>query len=188
MANQITKSELSQILANTDATEIIVSTRGEVKMNKTNNPFYEKQGRSWVAKDLVEKCQTSEYSFGGNYEERVNEALVADGSAGTFEAAALTWGEWEIEGKVITHNGKLYVRCYIVEGSGQNVATTYFVNGEVATEEQVKTIKEFTPTHKPSAKQSNEGLEQGKQIIPNNIDFDKIVCISIGGEVYEIKK
>ena len=55
MAKQVTKSELIQILATTTETEITVTTRGEAKLNKTNNPFYEKQGRAWVAKDLVEK-------------------------------------------------------------------------------------------------------------------------------------
>lgn len=186
MAKQVSKQELSQILASTDETEITVTTRGEAKLNKTDNPFYEKQGRVWVAKDLVEKIATSQYAFGGSYEERVNEALVADGSNGTFKAAALPLGEWEAEGKVIRHNGKLYARCYIVEGSGQRVEVRYEVNGQPATDEQVKTINEFTPSRKPSAKQEAEGLEQGKQVIPNNIDFDKIVEITVGDETYTV--
>ena len=56
MAIKITKGQLQAMLENIQGeTEITVTVKGEAKMNKTNNPFYEKQGRAWVAKDNVEK-------------------------------------------------------------------------------------------------------------------------------------
>jgi len=187
MATKITKGQLQAMLENIQGeTEITVTVKGEAKMNKTNNPFYEKQGRAWVAKDNVEKIQKSVYAFGGSYEERVNEALVADGSAGDFKAASLPWGEWIVEGKTISHNGKVYARCYIVEGKSSLVSVSYLVNGKEATSEQEKSIKDFTPEKKPSAKQEAAGLEQGKQVIPNNIDLDKVVSVEVDGAEYEI--
>ena len=187
MATQITKVQLQAMLENIQGEiTVTVTVKGEAKMNKTNNPFYEKQGRAWVAKDNVEKIQKSVYAFGGSYEERVNEALVSDGSAGDFKAASLPWGEWIVEGKTISHNGKVYIRCYIVEGQTEILSVDYLVNGKEATAEQVQAIKDFTPEKKPSAKQEAAGLESGKQVIPNNIDLDKVVCVEIGGTIYEI--
>jgi hypothetical protein len=187
MDAQITKIQLQAMLEKINGeTEIMVTVKGDAKMNKTNNPFYEKQGRAWVEKDKVEKIQTSVYAFGGSYEEMVNEALIADGSAGDFKAASLPWGEWIVEGKTISHNGKVYIRCYIVEGQTEILSVDYLVNGKEATPEQVQAIKDFTPEKKPSAKQENAGLAQGKQVIPNNIDLDKVVCVEIGGTIYEI--
>ena len=187
MAQNITKSELVKLLANTNAVEITIVQRGECKMNKTNNPFFYNEGRSWDADYNVEKESKTTYEFGGaSYEERVNEALVSDGSAGTFKGGALTWGEFVkgAEGRVIEYNGKYYVRCYI--NSANKSEVRYFVDGKDATEQQIKDIKDFTPNKVGSAKQANEGLSEDKQVIPNNVDFDKIITIEVDGVEYTI--
>ena len=44
MAQNITKSDLVKLLANTNAVEITIVQRGECKMNKTNNPFFHREG------------------------------------------------------------------------------------------------------------------------------------------------
>lgn len=180
----ISKSDLVKLLGATSVNEVIIIQRGECKMNKTNNPFYHKEGRSWVADYDVEKESRSVYDFGGSYEDRVNEALVADGSNGTFKAGALAWGEWEVQGRVIRNGEKLYVRVYVKNDSKPDVS--YFVNGKAATKEQIAIIRDFTPEKKASSKQLEEGLAEEKQIIPNNVDFDKIVSIEIDGIEYTI--
>lgn len=183
---QISKSDLVQLLAQTNASEITVVSRGEAKMKKTNNPFFHKEGRSWVPDYNVEKESKTTYDFGGSYEERVNEALVADGSTGTFKGGSLAWGEFVkgAEGRVIEYNGKYYVRCYIKHDLIPDVR--YFVNGKEATAEQISDIKAFTADKSGSAKQTNEGLAEDKQVIPNNIDFDKIITIEVDGVEYTI--
>ena len=45
MTKVITKSDLVQLLASTNAVEITIVQRGECKMKKTNNPFFHKEGR-----------------------------------------------------------------------------------------------------------------------------------------------
>ena len=60
------------------------------------------------------------------------------------------------------------------------------MDGKDATDAQIKEIKAFTPDKGGSAKQANEGLAEGKQIIPNNVDFDKIITIEIDGVEYTI--
>ena len=59
-------------------------------------------------------------------------------------------------------------------------------NRKDATEQQVKDIKAFTPDKGGSAKQANEGLAEGKQVIPNNVSFDKIITIEVDGIEYTI--
>lgn len=186
MAQIITKQNLVQLLATTSATSLTIVQRGECKMNKVNNPFYHKEGRSWVADYNVEKESKTVYDFGKSYEVLVNEALVADGSAGTFKSGSLAWGEYVkgAEGKVIEYNGKYYVRCYINKNNKSDVS--YFVDGKAATDKQIESINEFTPKKSCSAKQTNEGLAEDKQVIPNNVDFDKIVTIEVDGTEYEI--
>ena len=181
---KITKDELVAILDKSNASEISVVTYGEAKMNKKGNPFFRKEGRSFVPVNEVTKRSSITYDFGGDYENRVNEALVADGSNGTFKAGGLTWGEWEVFGKVIKNGEKLYIRCY-VNRDKQNVVT-YYVDGVEATDEQKSTIKEFTPEKTESAKQTNEGLSADKQVIPNVVDFDKLESIEIDGVVYTL--
>jgi hypothetical protein len=187
MAKNITKSDLVQLLASTNAEEITVKQFGECKMKKTDNPFFHKEGRSWVPDHKVEKESLTTYDFGGaSYEERVNEALVADGSTGTFKGGSLSWGEFVkgAEGRVIEYNGEYYVRCYVKNDLKPQVR--YFVDDADATADQIKIIKEFTADKTGSAKQANEGLAEDKQVIPNNIPFSKIVTIEVDGTEYAI--
>ena len=186
--NEITKEQLRDLLEKTDATRLQILFRGEVKMNKTNNPFYKKEERSWVAKDIVEKQTLAEYEFGGDdYEERIIEAFIQDGSAGGIRADKLPWGEWSVFNKVIEYKGNYYVRCYVNQSNPLDSSVSYYVNGKRATEDEVETIKKFTP-NKPegSKRQFDEGLDYGKHIIPLNIDFGKIIQIKVGETTYTI--
>jgi hypothetical protein len=185
MATQISKNDLIQLLDKTSAETITIVQRREAKMNKTNNPFYHKEGRKMVPDYKVEKQSKVTYLYGGgSYEERVNEALRADGSTNEFTGSGLRWGEWFIQNKVILYQGQFYVRAYVDKGNTPDVE--YFVDDKPATEQQIKDIKEFEIESSGSAKQANEGLSEEKQIIPNNIRFDTIVTIEIDGTEYEI--
>lgn len=183
---QITKSQLVDLLKSTTAETLTIKSRKEHKMNKTNNPFYHKEGRSWVADNFVEKESISEFDFGGaSYEQRVNEKLAENGIEGKFESAPLSWGNWLVNGRVIENGQKLYVRCYVKHDSKPIV--NYYVDGTPASATQLASIKEFTAEKSVSAKQANEGLlEESQQVIPNNIDFDNIVEITFDGTTYTL--
>lgn len=185
MATKVTKNELIQLLDKTNAETITIVQRKEAQMNKTDNPFFHKEGRKMVPDHKVEKQSKVVYLYGGgSYEERVNEALRADGSTNEFKGGALKWGEWFVQNKIIMHQDQFYVRVYVDKDNTPNVQ--YFVDDKPATDEQVKTIKEFEVKSSGSAKQANEGLSEEKQIIPNNIRFDTIITIEIDGVEYEI--
>lgn len=209
---KITKQDLVNILTATNAESVEVQTYSVAKMNKTRiatdengNELYEEvtDKRGNITKKVVKehnplefdrvfKETTIVYGFGKSYEERVNEALVENGKEGEFKSSPLKWGSWVkgSEGKVIAHTkdgkDKLYMRCYLIEESKQS-ETTYYVNGSVATIEQIGAINKFSPElAKKSKKQESAGLEQEKQIVVNVVDFNTIVWIKIDGVTYEL--
>ena len=180
---KISKTDLVNILATSDVESVEVQTLSVAKMNKRNNPLKDER---------VTKRTTIVYGFGKSYEDRVNEALVENEKEATFKSGSLKWGSWVegAEGRVIQHTkdgeDKLYVRCYLIEESN-NATTEFYVNGNVATESEIATIKEFTPSRtKDSSTQSEAGLETAKQIVVNVVDFSTIVWIKVGNETYEL--
>lgn len=186
MVQNISVVGLVNLLSKTTENVIGITYVTKCKMTKNGNPFYTKSGRSFVPNCKVEKSVTGVYSFGGSYEERVNEALVADGSTGTFNSGALAWGQYVkgAEGRVIEYNGNFYVRCYMDDPS--KIDTTYTIDGRLATATEIDTIKEFTPKPSGSPKQLAEGLAEDKQVKPLNIEFGKIEKITIGSTEYTI--
>jgi hypothetical protein len=186
MAKKITENDLIQLLDKTSAETIKVVSRKECKMNKTNNPFYKKEGRKWVPVNVVEKQNVITYLYGGGtYEERVNEALKADGSTNTFESRELPWGEWFIMNKIIKYGANFYVRCYLdINNTGTK---EYFVDGKPATAEQLKLIDEWEIKDKDySERQLTEGLTPDKQVYPQSVKFENIVTIEVDGVEYEL--
>lgn len=182
---QVTKEQFVELMKTTTANEIKISKLAEANLNKKDNPFYQKEGRSFVPVKKVEKRSIGTYSYGYDYQSKVNEALVAEGKEAEFKAESLPWGEWETPNKIIAHNGKKYIRCY-----QQDDATTeveYIVDGQPATDEDIKTIKQFEQ-HKSggSNKQSEAGLEQPKQVKPQNVCVDNIEWAEVDGVKYEI--
>ena len=152
---------------------VSVSYENEQKMNKRNNPYY---GR--VTKRVVAQMQ-----FGYSYENACNNRC-AEGV--TFVADSLAWGAWVegFENKVIVHKEEYYLRLYDVHGKKPKV--TYYVDGVVATEEQIAEFMAFVPQSKPSAKQLAHGIEEERQVMPKAIKFSNIVEFTINGKTFKM--
>lgn len=211
---KVTKQDLVNILVKAMATaeSVEVQTYSVAKMNKSRalldengnevkEKYFDKKTKTEKERvvkvenelkdERVMRLQTIEYGFGGSYEQRVNEALAENNIEGEFKSQPLKWGKWVegAEGAVISHTkdgvDKLYMRCYVkADGVKSN---EYFVNGKSATESEIETIKQFAPNRtKDCSTQSEVGLEQGKQVIPNVVDFDNIIAITIEGVTYEV--
>ena len=182
--SKITKKELVEILKNTTANKIGLTTLTVVKMKKTGNPLVSEQ---------VQKLTSGEFEFGGSYQERLNESF--DSSLGTVETKKLPWGHWVegAEGKVIHHtktdkksgisSEADYLRYYNNIG---DIEVKTLVNGEDATEEQLKTIEEFSTSKKEKVYTTDKGNEVTTKLQTNVVNFDNIVSITIDGETYEI--
>jgi len=184
---QVSKEEILEVLKSTAANQMTISKIAEANLNKKDNPFYQKEGRSFVALKKVEKRSIGTYAYGVDYEAAVNEALVAEGKSAEFKTESLPWGEWETPNKLIAHNGKHYVRLYQQDDTKTEVE--YLVDGAAATAEDMETIRTFEQKKSSgSAKQTEAGLEQTKQVKPNNICLDNIEWVEIEGTRYEITK
>lgn len=181
----VNSEELIEILKATSAEEITLTTSTEVKMNKRGNSLVENGNK-------VTKTTCASYQFGGSYEERINETL--DTSIG-YKAKPLPWGSWVegADGKVITHTKtdkegnettNFYLRYY---NATSEVNSTTFVDGEVATDEQMKIIEQFTPKKKEAKVITESGAEVENKVKTNVVNFTNIVTIEIDGEVYKVE-
>ena len=180
----VNSEELIEILKATTAEEITLTTSTEVKMNKRGNSLVENGNK-------VTKTTSATYQFGGSYEERINESI--DSSIG-YKAKPLPWGSWVegAEGKVIAHTKtdkegnettNFYLRYY---NATSEVSSTTFVDGKVATDEQMKIIEQFTPKKKESKVVTDSGAEVENKVKTNVVNFANIVTIEIDGEVYKV--
>ena len=181
----VNSEKLIEILKATTAEEITLTTSTEVKMNKRGNSLVENGNK-------VTKTTSATYQFGGSYEERINESI--DSSIG-YKAKPLPWGSWVngAEGKVITHTKtdkegnettNFYLRYY---NPTSEVSTITFVDGEVATDEQMKIIEQFTPKKKESKVVTESGAEFENKVKSNVVNFANIITIEIDGEVYKVE-
>lgn len=127
-----------------------------------------------LGKDVTKRTIKS-VQIGANYESAVNRHRKAEGVEGAFEAEKLPWGEWLVTNRVITHKGKTYYRVYDIPNGVKE--QTYYVNGEVATEEQMSVIKAYlaSKTHT-----SRQGVEN--EVRPTNIEESNILYVKCGAE------
>lgn len=186
MTKKVKIQELVKILSETNETEISIQRVSEVKMKKTNNPFYYKSGRSWVPKNLVELRTNGTYKYGYSYEKLVKEALLKKGKESSFEVDKLAWGQWYIKDKLIEHKGNYYIRVYTTPDTHADME--YLVDGNIASDYQVTQIKDFSPKRGGIKKQNELGLDKSEQITPKNLPLNTINWIIIEGTKYEIIK
>jgi hypothetical protein len=154
-----------------------VTTITKVKMNTTNNPFYNR-----VTKEFIGVVQ-----IGYSYENSVNNRLEKIGLEKDFVAESLPWGHWVegLENKVIEHKGKHYLRMY--EVANQKPKVRILLDGKEVTDSKIlEQILGFVPQKQSSQKQAEHGLEAEKQTKPRNVAFENIVAIKCGNLVYHI--
>lgn len=180
----ITQDEFVQLLTKYSG-NIDLSTSTKLKMNKGGrggvapNPFYDKD---------VRKVKSSTYEVGANYREKINEALKADGQPMEKRenfTDTLPWGEYEIQDKVVAYNGKRYLRCYPVKDA--ETSEEILVDGEVPSEEDLKTIMSYVPEKSGSKKQEEAGITEEHRVQPLLFAFDNITCAVFNGTRYDIE-
>ena len=122
--------------------------------------------------------------IGYDYENAVNNRIDEEGV--TFKAESLPWGTWLRPNYLITHKGNTYLRAYLAKTT--KVATTYYLDGELPADgyaiEDIMTY--IRPSH-TSARQSEVGIEESKQVKPLTINIANIAYAVIDGCKYIIK-
>lgn len=184
---KITRQQFIDIVAATKADKIVVRYESDVKMNKKDNPFFHKEGRSWIPDHAVTKVSTSQYLFGKNYSQAVNEAAKAATEKDVDFKAKDSYLETVIPDKLYKSktDDKLYLRV-MPDSSSEFVPTyEYLVDGKPADEAQMKIIDEWE-TKRDHAVHTQEavGIEDFVRVF--NYKLENIKAVSIDGETYEL--
>jgi hypothetical protein len=171
--NSTSASFANAIVAQKSHTFVSVVYENEVRMNKRGNPYY---GR-------VTKRVTAQMSYCYSYENACNNRISEEGV--TFVAESLPWGSWFIPNKVITHKGEYYIRLYDINGRTPKIE--YFVDGKPATMAQYREFAGFLQKDKTtSAKQSEHGIEEERQVMPRAIKVKTIKEFTMNGVTYKM--
>lgn len=169
---KMTSEQFKQYLNEVKGCKFInVMALTDADMYLRNNPY---RGR-------VQKFTITPMQFNYDYETAVNNRLERDGKERTFNASSLPWGAW-VDGmvnKVITHKDALYMRTYCVRNTRPR--TYYFVDGHLASVEEMVEIRKWMKPSSVSEKQSAEGLAEEFQVKPRDYKFVSLVAVTING-------
>lgn len=152
-----------------------ITYMADVRMTKTNNPL---NGHD------VFKCVKTQFNFGIIYENAVaNRASKEQGEKVKFVAEKAKGYEWEIYPYLLraVKTDELQVRFYCKDGAKAEVV--YFVDGHIATDEEVSIIKQFAIVSNWSNKQAEVGCTEN-QVKPRNVRLKNIIRLSMDGETY----
>jgi len=171
----ISHKQLYDLIANTKGSAIVgIVALTDAKARKTNNPFG----------TIFKQIRTVAF-VGADYENSVNREIGRQDANGTFQAEALPWGQWEIQNKIISHKGELYLRTQSTPGQRRNQAAKVLSYrdqlGKFVSYEQ---IKQFLPEARESSKQQDAGLN--KTVWVRTYKFSSIQRIRINGETYKM--
>ena len=172
---KLTHSQFAQRLADTKGVALVgMSTLTDAKARKTGNPFG----------PIFKQCRGVGL-VGADYQASVNREGNRQGVDANFESEKLPWGEWMIQGKVIRHNGQLYLRTQSSPGqrrkSPVRIIAYRNASGQFLPSDKVKP---FIPESRESDKQQKSGLE--KTVWVRTWGFNSIKKIRFAGQTYEL--
>lgn len=158
----------------------------DARARKTNNPYG----------TITKRVRTVGF-VGADYGLAVNREALRQGASPVFQSDPLPWGEWLIPHKVITHNGKLYLRTQTIPGNRRKQpakVVAYYSTlhpTRTLTREQVQP---WLPAPTESRKQSAIGLvshsrftdDTHNQVWVRIYAFDSIRKIRINGNTYKL--
>jgi hypothetical protein len=152
---------LSVVVGPTPAT-IVAET--PVKMNKTDNPFY----------DQVTKVQESNVFINFSYENAVNKRLTKEGKEADFEAQPRKWGVHVPGTPLVLHKGQYYLEAGFITKNAPKAS--YMHNGEPIDKEL---FERYVPVKKSSG---NQGLE--KEVVIRDFKLENVRSIKMNGMLY----
>lgn len=139
----------------------------EVKMNKTNNPYYEK----------VTKKQKSNVFINFDYSASVNRRLLKEGKSPDFVAKQRAWGEKLPGTPLVFHKNEYYMEARFLAAEPK---VEYFV-GNVPTDKAV--LETYLPVVKTETLKEHQGVDE--VIILRDFKVRNIHMLTINGETYE---
>jgi hypothetical protein len=110
----------------------------------------------------------------------VNNRLAKQGDEKTFESESMSWGGWLVPNLIKEYKGNLYLRAYLMKGHKGN--KEYFVNGVLATQEQLAVIQTYERSkYRQNGVQAAAGLIDN-QVMPKDFKFESIVELRVDGK------
>ena len=176
---KLSVNELVNVLKQVEkSTFINVTMDTEPKMNKTNNPFYDKESKKFS----VRKVTNCNYLIGNDYETRVESNMEKEGVDGTFEA--------------FKPSGKTHVsKCVLVDDKTQSVhylmverfdevkpKVEYLKNGEPMNETDLRLLNDFLVKSSESSRQ-----EQDRKVMVITPKIENIRELSLNGIHYVVE-
>lgn len=152
-------------------------------MNKTKNGD-RKSPNPYLGRVL--KYSRGEYQIGCDYEKVVNRRLKKQGLEPNFKVSHRSWGEWLVVNKIATHKGNFYVRVYLVHNHQVPPTVEWFLDGRLATPEEVADIKTYLKDKGESKKQSLAGLDKEDQVELREFNVEGIVRLSVKKTKFEV--
>lgn len=131
--------------------------------------------------NITERVEYSHIAIGTSYENAVNNRNEMVNGNRDFVSESLTWGEWYIPNKVISHKGNFYLRYYIAKNT--QPTRTLFIDGREATESEVEIIDAYrTGGNNNSNRQAELGIATADQVKPRVVNIANIVRFKFGRE------
>lgn len=174
--------KLIDTLKHTSADTITVTYRSEIKTPRTCE----------LHDSFCEKEVTCKYAIGNDsYADRVNDILADKGESRSFRSGRLPFGEWEkgCVNKVIVNpsTNEHYIRCYDIPGE-KPTNRTYYVDGRLATSDEIDILKGLSRPDYNSNRQSDAGIDKKEQIKTRTLKFSNITYIEVGGVVFRPRR
>lgn len=110
---------------------VTVEKEGDAKLRKTGNPLRDRK---------VVKHSRFQIKVGCSSQSIENAKAKREGRPARI-IGKMSWGEYVANTPIIEYKGNHYLRGYWFK----NLETTYTVDGQPATDDQLATIREFTP-------------------------------------------
>jgi hypothetical protein len=155
---------------------IVIIAKTEPRMRKTNNPYF---GR------VQKVTRLANVAIGYNYENVVNNRLAQEGKTQLHFTAQKPNGKSWVKGYenlflVADKDGKTeYLRTTMRKNT--KPTTMYLVDGKTATDEEVAEIKTFIQS---SYKPTNQGLDEGDEVIVRDYKVENVVSIQLGDKMW----
>lgn len=154
---------LMQVKSACPATFLAVT---EVKMNKTNNPFY----------DRVQKKQKSNVFINFDYAAAVNRKLLKEGKEAEFVAKPRKWGEKLPGTPLVFYKEEYYLEARFLNNEPK---VEYLVDGQI-TEKAV--LETYLPVKNTASIKEHQGLDE--EIIIRDFKVKNIHEITLNGTHY----
>lgn len=151
---------------------VVINTETEPRMRKTNNPYF---GR------VRKVTRMTNVAIGYGYENSVNARLEREGKDADFQAEKPNGKHWICYPNILASDkdeSQLYLRTTMRKNTIPK--SVYTLDGQVVTDPT--TLAEIKSFIYSSAKPTNQGLNEGDEVIVRDYKLENVISITQGAK------